>query len=308
MMFCGTVNFRPSGSVEPHRSLTVVACKTHYMQQFILVGSLLLLIAGHSLCGPRTQDRPAERPRLRQETPQGRREKLTLGTLFIPAGLNTDSPLPLFIHFHSAAWIPEVAARERRTAVISVTLGQGSAAYAKPFADPKAFHDLLRAAEQAAGVKFGVVGLTAWSAGYGAVRAILRDPKAHERVDAVLLIDGMHAGYADPVKKSIVPEHVDVFVRFAADAVAEKKQMIVTHSEIVPGSYASTTECADYLLRRLDLKRVMDPREGPVGMAQLSVAKKGRFTLIGYAGREAADHIDQLHVLPEYLKWIRWER
>jgi hypothetical protein len=43
-------------------------------------------------------------------------------------------------------------------------------------------------------------------------------------------------------------------------------------------------------------------------MAQLSVAKKGRFTLIGYAGRKAGDHIDQLHALPEYLKWIRWER
>lgn len=187
-------------------------------------------------------------------------------------------------------------------------LGQGSAVYAKPFADPKAFHALIGEAEKLAGAKFSVVGMTAWSAGYGAVRAILQDKQAYERVDFILLIDGMHAGYTDKAQKSIVPEHVEVFARFAADAAAGKKQMIVTHSAIVPGSYASTTETADYLLKRLGLKREAVDKEGPMKTPQLSEASKGRFTLIGYAGTEAADHVDQLHSLPEYLKSIRWER
>jgi hypothetical protein len=253
------------------------------------------------------QEKP-ERERLKQETPKGTREKLSIGTLFIPKELKTDGPVPLFIHFHSAAWIPEVAASKRQTAVISANLGQGSAVYAKPFADPKAFHDLLKEAETKGDVKFGVVGLTAWSAGYGAVRAILQDKEAYERIDFVLLIDGMHAGYTDKPEKGIVPEHMEVFARFAADAAAGKKQMIVTHSEIVPGTYASTTETADYLLKRLDLQREKVDREGPMKTRQMSEAKKGRFTLIGYAGKEAADHVDQLHSLPEYLKWVRWDK
>jgi hypothetical protein len=157
-----------------------------------LVLFMSALPANHLLA----QEKP-EHERLKQETPKGTREKLSIGTLFIPEELKTDGPVPLFIHFHSAAWIPEVAASRRQTAVISVNLGQGSAVYAKPFADPKVFHDLLKEAETKGGVKFGVVGLTAWSAGYGAVRAILHDKEAYERVDFVLLIDGMHAGYTD---------------------------------------------------------------------------------------------------------------
>ncbi len=253
-------------------------------------------------------DKPEPRKRLREETPRGRREKLSLGTLFLPEGLNTEGPVPLFVHFHAPAWIPEVAASRNRTAVLSVTLGQGSSAYAKPFADPKVFHDLLKEAEAKGGVKFGFVGLTAWSAGYGAVRAILQDQAAYERIAFVVLMDGMHASYTDKPEKGIVPEHVEVFARFAADAAAGKKQMIVTHSEIVPGSYASTTETANYLLGRLELNRDQVAREGPGKMRQLSEAKKGRFTLIGYAGATAADHVDQLHCLPEYLSWIRWDR
>src|SRR5262245_51880055 len=253
-------------------------------------------------------EKPRERERLKQETPPGRREKLSVGTLFLPEGLKTDGRVPLFIHFHSAAWLPEAAASRRQVAVISVQLGSGSSVYAKPFADPKVFHELLKEAESKAGVRFGPVGLTAWSAGYGAVRAILRDKEAYERVAFVLLIDGMHAGYekgGEP--KKLVTEDVAVFARFAEDAAAGKKQMIVTHSEIVPDGYASTTETADYLLHHLGLKREAVKKEGPMKTCQLSEARKGRFTLIGYEGKAAADHVDQLHSLPEYLKWVRWE-
>jgi hypothetical protein len=89
---------------------------------------------------------------------------------------------------------------------------------------------------------------------------------------------------------------------------AGKKQMVVTHSEIVAGAYASTTETAGYLLGRLDLKRERAAREGPMKTRQLSEARKGRFTLVGYAGAAAADHVDQLHCLPDYLGWVRRER
>src|SRR5262249_35522253 len=137
--------------------------------------------------------------------------------------------------------------------------GSGSAAYGKAFADPGAFTALLREAEAKAGRKFDRVGLTAWSAGYGAVRAILKAPAHRERVRFVLLCDGLHAGYArgkpGPKESDLVAEDLAAFVEFAKDAAAGKKQFLLAHTEIFPGTFASTTETADYLLRQLGLTR-----------------------------------------------------
>ena len=63
----------------------------------------------------------------------------------------------------------------------------------------------------------------------------------------------MHAGYVE--KQKVVAEHVDIFVQFAKEAAAGKKRMLISHSEIVPGTYACTTETADYLLEKLQLPR-----------------------------------------------------
>ena len=77
-------------------------------------------------------------PRLKQETPPGRREKLELGTLFIPAGLKGAGAIPVLFFFHGGTWLPEVAAARDRVAVISIQAGAGSATYASLFEDPAA--------------------------------------------------------------------------------------------------------------------------------------------------------------------------
>jgi hypothetical protein len=252
-------------------------------------------------------------PRLKEETPPGRREALELGTLFLPAALRQTTPQRLFIHFHGGSWLPEVAAaRVGKTAVISIQLGSGSSVYAKPFGDPELFGRLLTAAEQKAGTRFGPVTLTAWSAGYGAVREILKVPAHYARVERVLLIDGLHASYVGgnpgtgPSQTSeIETENLQIFLQFARDAVAGRKQMIVTHSEIFPGTFASTTETTDWLLGQLGLKRRPVVRWGPMGTQQLSEIRAGNLSVIGYAGNSAPDHVDQLHSLPDYLKWFK---
>src|SRR5262245_56381016 len=87
-------------------------------------------------------------PRPPRAIPPGRRWKLTAGPLFLPETLSLKDSVPLFVHFHGAAWLPEVAAtRHGGTAVVAVQLGAGSQAYQKPFADPKVFGELLREAE-----------------------------------------------------------------------------------------------------------------------------------------------------------------
>ena len=78
----------------------------------------------------------------------------------------------------------------------------------------------------------------------------------------------------------------------------------MTHSEIFPGTFASTTETADYLLGQLNLRRRATAKWGPMQTQQLSEVRAGKFLLIGYAGNSAPDHVDQLHSLPEYLRWL----
>jgi hypothetical protein len=243
--------------------------------------------------------------RLKEETAAGRREKLDLGTLFLPA----HSRRSILFFFHGGTWLPEVAAARNKVAVVSVQAGEGSAIYARLFDDPRRFLRLLAEAETKAGVKFDRVMLGGWSAGCGAVRQILKTPESYARVDRALLIDGMHTDYVDgkpgPLESTIEPGNLAIWLPLARDAMAGRKRLIVTHSEIFPGTYASTTETADNLLAQLGLKRRAVLKWGPMGTQQLSETRAGKFLLIGYAGNSAPDHVDQLHSLPVFLKWLR---
>ena len=253
------------------------------------------------------------RPHPRLEKPAeplpGRDEKLVAGTLFIPARLTGRKILPLFIHFHGGDWLPELAAAKTGMAVISVQTGSGSGTYAKQFSDHELFGKMLREATDKTGVTFSSITLTAWSAGHGAIREILAVPDYYAKVEKVLLIDGMHTGYEGgkpgPLESKLEPDHLEIFLQFARDAVAGRKTMLITHSEIFPGTFASTTETADWLLGKLGIARKPLLKSGPMGTQQLSEARQGKFRLIGYAGNSAPDHVDQFHSLSSYLLWMR---
>jgi len=275
---------------------------------FLLVGAITVLGQQSQNPSPMVEHTRAH-PRLKEDLPPGRREKLELGTLFLPARLKLKATTPLLIHFHGGTWLPEVAAARFRTAVISIQVGAGSGVYARAFGDPQRFNKLLQEAETKAGVKFSLVTLSGWSAGYGAIREILKVPDNYARVERVLLIDGLHAGYVSgkpgPQESQLETEGLQIFLQFARDAVAGKKRLLITHSEIFPGTFASTTETTDWLLRQLGLKRKAVLRWGPMQTQQLSEAKQGRFHLVSFAGNSAPDHVDQLHSLPEYLRWLK---
>lgn len=285
------------------------------MRSFIFVMLCALTVFAQQAQNPSPMvEHTRAHTRLPQETPVGRREKLELGTLFLPQQLRLKAVTPLFIHFHGGTWLPEVAAAKvGKTAVLSLQIGSGSGAYAKPFSDAQLLTRLLKEAENKAGVTFAPLTLTAWSAGYGAVREILKVPEYYTRVERVLLIDGLHTGYADgrlqsqggPQEARLETAGLEIFLQFARDAVAGRKQMIVTHSEIFPGTFSSTTETADWLLAQLGLKRQPVLKWGPMGTQQLSETRAGKFLLIGFAGNSAPDHVDQLHSLPDYLRWFK---
>ena len=81
--------------------------------------------------------------------------------------------------------------------------------------------------------------------------------------------------------------------------------MLITHSEVFPGTFASTTETTDWLLRQLKLRRRPVLRWGPGGMQQLSEVRRGRLAVMGFAGNSAPDHMDHLHGMATWLRTLR---
>jgi hypothetical protein len=250
--------------------------------------------------------------RVAQSERKGQRWKLSIGTLFLPDGAKVRSTMPLYVHFHGAAWLSEwsVGQRDAKAPVLTVHLGAGSGVYRKAFEDPGKFAALLdeaaHALSQQSPPHFRPVVITSFSAGYGAVREILRNHDNWSRIDGIVLIDGLHTGYTTGDKPGpIETEPMQPFVDFAKEAVAGRKHMLITHSEIFPGTFASTTETADYLLQQLNLKRNPVVRWGPGGMQQLSDVRAGHFRLMGFAGNSAPDHIDQFHGMKQWLKDLR---
>jgi len=234
--------------------------------------------------------------------------------VFVPDRARTRDVVDVVVHFHGAAWLPEQAVAEigDHTVAAVVNLGTGSGTYDRAFADPTVFDSLLagvtREATAAIGkaARVGRVTLVGFSAGHGAVRAILREPRHFARVDAVLLLDGMHTSYVPDgvvlaAGGALDTTNLVAFADFARAAVRGEKRFLITHSEIFPGTFASTTETADWLLRTLGLRRTPVLKWGPRGMQQLSGVRAGRFELLGFAGNSGPDHIDHLHAMPEFL-------
>jgi hypothetical protein len=83
-----------------------------------------------------------------------------------------------------------------------------------------------------------------------------------------------------------------------------KKKLLITHSEIYPGTYASTTETTDFLIRSLNLQRHPVLKWGPVGMQMLTETRAEGLTILGFAGNSAPDHVDHFHGLPVFLKMV----
>jgi hypothetical protein len=280
----------------------------------LLIPTLLLIPATHlSAQTPQSPSPMVEHtrphPRLTKTEPAGLRKPLELGTLFLPEKLAHKHTAKLLFFFHGGDWLPQLAASQQHDlAVVTIQAGAGSGTYVKLFTDPTRFPALIAAAESTSGLTFTDISIAGWSAGCGALRQILSDPASYARVHRVLCIDGVHAGYTtdtpDRLNPQLVPENLAPWLHFGRDAIAGNKRLIITHSEIFPGAYASTTETADELLREWNLTPHAVVRWGPMKTQMLSETRDHGLLVVGFAGNSAPDHIDQFQSLPEYLHWL----
>jgi hypothetical protein len=236
----------------------------------------------------------------------------------LPASAAETEERTLLVHVFSAAYVPmhAVAAARDRYVLAVINLGGSSTAYERALSDTAAWNKLIHhvrdetVARTRGRVRVSRVVVSAFSAGYGGVRALLSDERIAATIAGVLLLDGLHTSYIpertvlsdsgalDTLK--LVP-----FLRYARRAVAGEVQFVVTHSEIFPGTFASTTETADWIIAALGLARTPVLKWGPGGMQQISEVRRGGLEILGFAGNTGPDHSDHLHGLGGFLPLLR---
>jgi hypothetical protein len=278
-----------------------------------------LLVSGCTAHAPPTAQPPSG-PVAPASEPAGVRFDLpTIGRVFVPdyVPARLDQP-DLLVHFHG--WAPtvqrEFAAAGLRAVLVTVNYKGLSAAYEKPFSDPALFQTVLdetltelrRRGRVVPDSNWRRVCVSSFSAGFGAVRAVLSVPRYFERINGLYLADTLYAGYVEVHgTQQVNPEHVHDFRRYAAEALAGRKTLIITHSYLVPGGYAGTHETAADLLHFVELAPEAADEPGPSGMRIVSRAARGGLLVLGCAGTTGEDHMAHLRNLRAWLALLPLE-
>jgi hypothetical protein len=234
----------------------------------------------------------------------------SIGQMIAPhkGGVTKNGGFDLVVHFHGHEPIRKEFVKTAKGAVlVGIDLGIGSGAYQSAFAAPHVFPRLLESVEaemsRRTGKKAHVrkLALSSWSAGYGAIEQILRQPIA-KKVDSLILLDSLHAGYQDDQSKALKDEQLTPFVDFAKRAAAGKTFMYLSHSSIIPPGYASTTEVADYVVHKLRGKLKKTKRQDLLGLDLIDRFDKGDLHVRGYTGDDKPDHCAHIGLMADVMR------
>jgi len=218
--------------------------------------------------------------------------------------------VPVWIHLHGATDVleREFAAIGAPGVLVTLTLPGLSRVYAEHFARPAVFPELLGEVERVLrtegleAARVGAVRISSFSAGFGGVRELLRQPEAEARIAALVMADSIYCGYAgDPAARRVDAELMGGFVRFARAAAEGRKRMVVSHSAQVPEGYASTTETADFLLAAVQGERGEADETWAEGWELRSRYNRGQLEILGFAGAGAEDHGRHLRSIGKLL-------
>lgn len=224
-------------------------------------------------------------------------------------GLTKDGGFDLVVHFHGhEPTRKEFVKTAKGIVFVGIDLGIGSGAYQQGFASPNTFTQLLASVEKEMARRSGnpkahvrKLALSSWSAGYGAIGEILRQP-AGKKVDALILLDSLHAGYENEQTKTLKTLGLEPFTTFAKQAAAGRKLMYLSHSSIIPPGYASTTEVAHFLEASLKGKPKKTTRQDVLGLDMFERFDKGGFHVRGYTGNDKPDHCAHIGLMADVVK------
>jgi hypothetical protein len=240
-------------------------------------------------------------------------------TLFLPEGwrVPSDGRTTLVVHFHTVPWftIQEHVRRESKLPLLNFALGEGSATYARPFLDPVKFQTWLRIVEAelvshggATNTRVTGVDISSFSAGYGAVREILKLETNRSVVRRVVLCDSLYGGLAETnapyPQRKVLAEHVEPWRLFAQAAARGEKTFLLTTSDIETARYASTRECGSAVaaVAGAEFKPVVKDSCVAARETEYPLVRRadlGRFHVWNYAGTNAQAHLTHVRHLAD---------
>jgi hypothetical protein len=193
------------------------------------------------------------------------------------------------------------------TVIVTVNYDGLSNTYKTPFLNTSRFQSLLDEALAKLKLQSDFADVTAWSkvgvssfsAGYGAVREILKQSTYRNRIDALVMADSLYAGLASD--GTAVDSDVVDFKTYAGLAKNGLKSFILDHSS-EPVPYASTTVCANEILAYLQLTTTPVDLDGLGPLHFFRHAKSGNFELWGEVGDTDDEHWQHLYNIGQFLK------
>jgi hypothetical protein len=271
-----------------------------YLRKPVIFG--LIGAAAFALHAAEPPPMPQRQIAQEKEPPKGRKILLADGdarfTLFVPDSWKA-SEQNLTVHFHTAEWfvIQEHLRRGATHPLATFYLGEGSTVYRRPFEEPKRFGRMLDLIEHELSIVPHQIEISSFSAGYGAVREIIKQPNYFDRIRTVILADSMYAGLeTNALPRRPLREQIEVWVPLARAAMECKKTFVVTYSAVPTANYASSSECAQALLAALGLRNTaVLPNSTPAASDKdfplLLRADAGNLHIWGYGGTNAQAHM-----------------
>lgn len=233
-------------------------------------------------------------------------------TLYIPHGYKFGKQgFDLLIHFHTQDWlINQEFQKAGRKAIVAVINFPGlSDLYRIPFqTDTTLFQQVLDQIKNLIGNHYSKtkprihrLALSSFSAGYGAIREIIKQPAYYNQINDVLLVDSFYAGVVDTTSRDLEIEDVEPFAPMVRDAIKGKKTFVSTYCSLLPDTYAGTPETNRYLIAIASLSDKSYPKTTPFYNSDSTTSgklllqyDKGNFHVRGYTGITGVSHMTQV--------------
>jgi hypothetical protein len=218
----------------------------------------------------------------------------------------------VIVHFHgdpqtfwnNAKWA------NLNSIIVTVNYSGLSSVYETPFSNASLFQTVLD--ESLAKVRaesdipdslqWDKVAVSSFSAGYGAVRQILKSASYQTKISALLAADSMYASTAPDG----TPDDVQMagYKTFALAAKNNQKTFLLSHSQVSTSGYESTVETANELLQYLGISAVNYSANGLGTLNYYRQAQTGNFRLWGAAGATGDDHLEHLRYIGDFLEQL----
>jgi len=125
-------------------------------------------------------------------------------------------------------------------------------------------------------VSLGKLAVSSFSGGYQALGNILADPTINDKIDSAIILDGIHFGGRNKPD----PVGLKPFTDFANKVKNDPtKKMVVLHSSVDPGTYASSTTTANYINQNVGAQKSKTDKTYN-GITPASISNVGGYTAI----------------------------